>query len=943
MKNLHTKDVVKYVVLPGIIPRARKLFASGFGTIAFLMASIYGMVRLLPANHPYLNPANMGKFGIRHVIAEAANHLVVKKENIDQIIIFSALMAGTVLLFLQFAMLGYSLLVPEANAQIFSLFTTPAPERDIAFLLLDRVFGVPGLFCSYGVCTEIQGDLPMPFHDALHALWSFYSLGLLCVGVLIFLYFVVVVVVETAVSGSPFGQRFEDIWVPIRLVVALALLVPINWGLNSAQYITLYSAKIGSSFATNAWLTFNRTILDASQSTSNGSNPIGETETLIALTNAPEVTNIVQGMSIVHACAYAYWRSDTGTGKSADYMGGKIKPYFVKSAIGTKNTENFLPVTEQTTYQQALDFYDNYDIIIRWGERNTDKHKGEKGNVSPDCGEIRVKATPLADSTAAEADLSGKEYLSMRYFEMIKSMWFENVSFQQFATRMVELKNPTQGSTKALLCTSGVGCGDSFLPACSPSGPNDPCNKEAPTSAWRQKIIDDHQVIIWNDLREAWERESENAPYDIDQDILERGWGGAGIWYNKIAEMNGAFIGAVMEIPRLQTYPKIMEKVRTERMKNDAKVAPVEQFSPTIAGGAPMTLPGEDNDMSAARGLDGVYQYWNKDDPNQANQDKTSSSNIFVDIINMLFGTQGIMDIRNDNANVHPLAQLVAIGKGLVETTIRNIAISTGLSATSGFLLAIDQQSSFGKMAGTLAGLASSLSFVGLTAGLTLFYVLPFLPFVYFFFTVGTWIKTIFEAMVGVPLWALAHLRLDGNGLPGEAAQNGYFLIFEIFLRPILAVFGLIAAIVIFSAEVRILNFTWDLVVSNTTGFNGDPNFTIVDELKFQRSTLDEFFFTIIYTIIVYLFATASFKLIDSIPDGILRWMSAGVSTFSDINEDPTEGLKKYVATGGLMYGQRITEGISEAAKGVGGTLGGLVKGPDRPAGPPPPPPAAAQ
>ena len=36
------------------------------------------------------------------------------------------------------------------------------------------------------------------------------------------------------------------------------------------------------------------------------------------------------------------------------------------------------------------------------------------------------------------------------------------------------------------------------------------------------------------------------------------------------------------------------------------------------------------------------------------------------------------------------------------------------------------------------------------------------------------------ELLVGAPLWALAHLRIDGNGLPGETASNGYFLIFEI-------------------------------------------------------------------------------------------------------------------------------------------------------------------
>ena len=102
MHGVQAKKVVGYMVMPGIVPRAKALFASGFGYLAFLMANIYSMVRLLPQDHPYLSPANIGNFGIRHVIAEAANHLVIKKENIDQIIIFAALLISIVLLLLQY-------------------------------------------------------------------------------------------------------------------------------------------------------------------------------------------------------------------------------------------------------------------------------------------------------------------------------------------------------------------------------------------------------------------------------------------------------------------------------------------------------------------------------------------------------------------------------------------------------------------------------------------------------------------------------------------------------------------------------------------------------------------------------------------------------------------------------------------------------------------------
>ena len=82
MSGIQAKNIAKYVIMPGILPRLNSLLTSGFDYIAFLMAQIYSMVRLLPPNHPYLNPQNIGKYSIRAVVAQAANHLEFKKKNI---------------------------------------------------------------------------------------------------------------------------------------------------------------------------------------------------------------------------------------------------------------------------------------------------------------------------------------------------------------------------------------------------------------------------------------------------------------------------------------------------------------------------------------------------------------------------------------------------------------------------------------------------------------------------------------------------------------------------------------------------------------------------------------------------------------------------------------------------------------------------------------------
>src|SRR6056297_1410892 len=102
---MRTKALIKYALLPQFVPRVRSLFSGMFAHSAFLIAAIYGSLRLLPPGHPYLAAQNFGRFGLRHVISEAANNLVLSRKNLDQIIVFFIILLGLVLLITQFILL----------------------------------------------------------------------------------------------------------------------------------------------------------------------------------------------------------------------------------------------------------------------------------------------------------------------------------------------------------------------------------------------------------------------------------------------------------------------------------------------------------------------------------------------------------------------------------------------------------------------------------------------------------------------------------------------------------------------------------------------------------------------------------------------------------------------------------------------------------------------
>jgi len=939
LKKINKKKALGYVLMPGILPRTRELFEGTFGYVAFLMAQIYNMVCLIPNNHPYMNPQNIGKFSIRNVIAEAAQNLVIKKENIDQILIFFALLVGTVLLVLQIFILLYGLFIEPAIAQNpsvnspFSLFTTPDPVTsdtsiDIAFIIMDRVFGIPNFFCSIGnKCTEIIATRgPNPFQKGMQNLFQFYSYGILFIAALIFLYFIVVVTVETAISGTPFGQRFQNVWVPIRLVVAIGLLLPIGYGYSTGQYIAFYAAKAGSGLATNGWNLYNKGI-----ATGGNSNPTGEHETLIPYPTPQDISPVVQAMNIVTSCAYAYYigqgqRDETKAPPSENAL---IKAYLVKTVSPESiNKETSRPFVNAFTadYKKALEFYDGGNIAIRFGIKDDEKFTQYKGGVEPTCGEIKIPVHNGKLEHEHKKYVDPLSKLSATYFLIIGDMWKNNKDISDFASRIMEINIKRHENSDDYPCQFASNNAHFH------NGGTECYTKNAKAS-WRSDVISTYQSTMNTQLATSWEEMTQDVSFKITDEVKDRGWGGAGIWYNKIAQVNGDFIAATVDVPYLEKYPLVMEQVKKANKACNQSPDIINQFEPRCSSSSAgeyntMTIKGGRAGLDIAKALSQVHKYWNIDGHGDITAESSQSPNFLVNMFNLLLGTNGLFNMR-ENSRAHPLAQLVGLGKSLVEAGVRNMAFSGTTAFMGGIAGAFQgQRAAAPALLNALAGMFKSTAFLGMTAGFILFYIVPFLPFIYSFFAVGGWVKTIFESMVGIPLWALAHLRIDGEGLPGEAAQNGYFMILEIFIRPILIIFGLIAAITIFTAQIRVLNIIWDLVIANLGGFS-DKTFVSIgggagaQGLEFKRSAVDEFFFTIIYAIVVYMMAIASFKLIDTIPKSILRWAGTGASAFGDINEDPKE-LQRYAALGGITVGQKIADSTQNAASGIGGTLGRL-------------------
>lgn len=979
----NSAHVAHYVLLPGIIPRLRVALSTPFMVLADLMAIMFGLVRLLPRYHPYLMAGASGSFGVLDVFRAGAAHLRFDRAHIDQVIMYGVMVVGWIAFW---GMLATTILQAAFTpawaeygnmsnttsglmGEIYQYTATPHPEYDVALTMLDRVLGLTGdtptgtFFGSRAgeLCPGLRfgaatGCVPQPFpgpqHVALHALLGFYSFVFLAFAAILLAYFVAMLVFETTLTGVPFGSRFNRFWAPIRMVAAIGLLVPVPpSGLNTAQYIVLYTAKISSAFATNGWIYYNQFVdqamnADAGMGGVGGNsagNPIGMTRytwdplygttisdssPLAAKINAPDVSDLVRFLHLVAACEYYYETNagytDVGENDATGTPKMNIQAYFVRTGkpampVYPEPNTDTADVTAQT-YDQALAYFDNSNIRIVFGHHDENQYPTLTGNVNPLCGELVIPVTSIDDPSTEEIENPGAAVVHRLYYEYINWLLQKDRTPRQymdgFASQMVELRGMLHPQRRTCLWDRD---GDNIINVNGEGGgANMPelgnCHGEPP-AAYLKMQVELFQDLFQTLVDDSNEELSAAANFRMDEDLLNGGWANAGSYYGKIAGLNGAFISAVMQAPYGARIPAALENMSSLVGASRTNIMDAGKF---LNLDSFQKMPMRPRDLQAAKALEPVFAYLSKDNslyyfiPDASGKVQAASgvygypaqrpkveSNAMVDAINAVLGTSFLFDFK-DNSNTHPLAQLVALGRTMLEKSGDKLLTGTALSTLAGIVSVGNNDYASGLRATSAIFMAMASIFF--LAGFTLYYILPFLPFIYFFFAMLSWVKAVFEALIGAPLWALVHLHPEGEGFATKKAMGGYYLLFEIAMRPIITVFALLAALGVFTASVYILNDLWDVAVGSVgtierTEFGGAKGQQALETL---RGPVDRFFFTISYILIVYMIANGCFQLIDKIPNSFMRWFGGGAKSFAAEAHKRDSPVKQFTANANI-------------------------------------------
>jgi conjugal transfer/type IV secretion protein DotA/TraY len=925
------KSVAKYALLPGIIPLIKRL-AGRFGEFMHMFTMIFGAVGLIDKNHPCLRPENAGRYRFIDILGLASHNVIFDRKHIPQIVMYFAVLLAIVLCisFVVVFMLNFGLSSSQAYAQFFSepnsSVSTYDRSTDWAFMFLQETFGKTGI--GNYIWTLNDEDIGQGsgsrFQAMFRAMLAHYSMALLIIAVFLVIYLMVVTLIESAVTGAPFGKRFNSVWAPIRLVIAIGLMVPVAAGYNSAQLIVFKMSDWGSNLATNVWIV--------------GLSKMKEQKYL-----QPPVPDkgyrFIRALWTAEVCRYAWNKYTAEKGFTSWLLSGADYVVLAQRTGGVGAIYKF--ITEKggaVTADQIIRDKDlignNLYISVEYGTR-----------ASPDfCGSFRI---PIKQGDIFVNDLDGNKVpvndfgkaISQKYEEIFNSL---SKDIPAVAEAFVDKAGPG-GSCDYMLVPetdckhkewiidtywSNLGFDKSlYKESCKTIGsPYEAKDKSEKNALFYKTNIAGTEAGDGTTPGYDWKtviNDTNKGLFAMIKSGTHGGWASAGAFYMTIAYVNGAMHGAVTNIPTVVTLPRVLvdaSSVPQSPSWSDKIMNAFNPFSTNPVSG----FFESDQKKEAARKTAKIVSDaddWFKNAPKTNNKYLRSwlgeefEASLYLSKRNQADSDWGsdyrLRPLIHDawfsiaDGDVNPLGRLVSLGGRLM--AIAAVMYAIGIAGSISLLAGSSALGSIFTMLGTFVGMA----------GIALALYLPMLPFIYFTFAVIEWVMGIVEAVIGMPLWALSMITIDGDGI-GKTAQGNFMKLIGILLQPTILVISLIVSLILFSSAMGFFNKAFSLFTNsymNTAGGGGD--ITSMAFLSGVGSSLVGFLsFTFLYAFAAYSIGQSCFKLIPKIGNTFMSWIG-GPAPFSGDMDAGLAGYNKYLAMSQMKEFVGLGNNIGQARKEI--------------------------
>lgn len=331
-----------------------------------------------------------------------------------------------------------------------------------------------------------------------------------------------------------------------------------------------------------------------------------------------------------------------------------------------------------------------------------------------------------------------------------------------------------------------------------------------------------------------------------------QGWLLAGAWFTRIIKTNELIGNAINQTPA-SSQPK--SNLLSPSFRRDASSA---------LNTTNVVLNVYQNNPNDISGANAIVQ--NAEDERIGVNAKAMFNSLMSSFSSVLT-TVDLYELKHDTR--HPIIIMNEIGNrleflgGLIMTAAIPVSVGIGMIP-------------LGVGAGIITGLLDIIGWfvkmplTGLVAAtVALKYFLPNLPYIIWIGCIVGWVLLVVEAIIAAPLWAIMHLHPNGDDMTGRGG-NGYMLVLSLLLRPVLMIFGFIAALVISGVIGEFINKTFFEVFISSSGELTDVSGSGLGGL-FSVITG-----SLLYCLVMYTFIRKCFGLIHQLPDQLLKWIGGG-------------------------------------------------------------------
>jgi len=347
---------------------------------------------------------------------------------------------------------------------------------------------------------------------------------------------------------------------------------------------------------------------------------------------------------------------------------------------------------------------------------------------------------------------------------------------------------------------------------------------------------------------------------------------------------------------------------------------PVENDSPIHPNNPKSVMgdPGYRNNYKAAEVLMNVAAGRSKSSANPAMRGMVNKTEDSTGDVSNAFG-----ELTSGDSNTNPLGQLIMTGYimlivaqylyigVLILTIVMAIVMNLNIMIVGSGMT----KNPAGSMMMFLYIFIMPLFFMFLglltSVGATMAIYVPLIP--YIIFTMGAigWLFSTIEAMVAGPLVALGILSPSGQHELLGKAEPAIMMLFTIFLRPSLMIFGLMAAMLLSAVVVSMINTGFGTVVRNLFDFEGTGE--LGGQAAAGANPLAMIFILVAYVTLIITALNKCFATIHMLPVRVMAWIGHRAEGYG---EEQAAG-EVQAAVGGAAG--KMTAGAKEGAdKGAG-------------------------